>query len=126
MLALAPRFNIPRDQCTVLSDCYLCRYYDRTQEWHRPRVAALVSAGADLLAVETVPGPEEALAVLELLREYPDTPGWVSFSCKVSDTRHMVEHIERVAKQRAVFRDILRVCFNYYILKVRVWVSHAG
>ncbi|XP_037069366.1 homocysteine S-methyltransferase YbgG-like isoform X2 [Pollicipes pollicipes] len=52
------------------------------KEWHRPRVAALVSAGADVLAVETVPGPAEALAVLDLLREYPDQPTWVAFSCQ--------------------------------------------
>ncbi|KAF0314386.1 Homocysteine S-methyltransferase 1 [Amphibalanus amphitrite] len=61
---------------------------DRTalKEWHRPRVSALVAAGADLLAVETLPGPAEALAVLDLLREYPNTPAWVTFSCQ--DSRH--------------------------------------
>jgi len=52
------------------------------KEWHRPRVAALVAAGADILAVETLPGPREALAVLDLLREYPDQRAWVAFSCK--------------------------------------------
>jgi len=56
------------------------------KEWHRPRVAALVAAGADILAVETLPGPREALAVLDLLREYPDQRAWVAFSCK--DGRH--------------------------------------
>ena len=48
-------------------------------------MAALVAAGADLLAVETLPGPAEALAILELLREYPNTPAWVTFSCRVRD-----------------------------------------
>ena len=48
-------------------------------------MAALVAAGADLLAVETLPGPTEALAVLELLREFPNTPAWLAFSCQVGE-----------------------------------------
>lgn len=52
-------------------------------DWHRPRMAALVDAGVDLLAIETIPAVGEALAVLELLREFPSTKAWLSFSCKV-------------------------------------------
>lgn len=54
------------------------------KEWHRPRISALVEAGADVLAVETIPALTEAVAVLELLRdEFPQTKAWISFSCKV-------------------------------------------
>ncbi|CAL4071522.1 unnamed protein product [Meganyctiphanes norvegica] len=55
---------------------------EELQEWHRPRIAALVGAGVDLLAVETIPAAAEALAVLELLKEFPDTKVWCTFSCK--------------------------------------------
>ena len=50
--------------------------------FHRPRLEVLAAAGADLLAVETVPCLAEARAVARLLRdEFPTTPAWISFSC---------------------------------------------
>jgi len=55
----------------------------RIKEWHRPRIRALVEGGVDLLAFETIPALQEAQVLLELLREFPDTSAWLSFSCKV-------------------------------------------
>lgn len=52
--------------------------------WHRPRIQALVQAGVDLLALETIPCQEEAEMLCDLLREFPHMKAWVSFSCKVS------------------------------------------
>lgn len=54
------------------------------KDWHRPQVECLAAAGADLLAFETIPSIKEAQAVAELLREFPDSAAWLSFSCKVS------------------------------------------
>ncbi|KAL6448425.1 hypothetical protein ACFW04_000387 [Cataglyphis niger] len=51
-------------------------------DWHRPRVQALLDAGVDLLALETIPCVEEADALLELLREFPHARAWLSFSCR--------------------------------------------
>ncbi|KAL6254271.1 hypothetical protein P5V15_014886 [Pogonomyrmex californicus] len=51
-------------------------------DWHRPRIKALLDAGVDLLALETIPCVEEAEALLELLREYPHARAWLSFSCR--------------------------------------------
>ncbi|KAG8222126.1 hypothetical protein J437_LFUL002123 [Ladona fulva] len=49
--------------------------------WHRPRMKALVGAGVDLLAIETIPALEEAKALLQLLtKEFPYTMAWLSFS----------------------------------------------
>ena len=53
-------------------------------EWHRPRVEALVEAGVDLLAFETIPSIKEGLALCELLKQYPNHLAWLSFSCKVN------------------------------------------
>lgn len=50
--------------------------------FHRPRVQALVEAGVDLLACETIPCLEEAVALVELLKEFPQMPAWVSFSAR--------------------------------------------
>lgn len=44
----------------------------------------MAAAGADLLAFETIPSIKEAEALVELLREIPDSSAWLSFSCKVT------------------------------------------
>src|SRR5690606_35469724 len=50
--------------------------------WHRERFEILASAGADLLACETIPSLSEARALARLLRETPGVRAWVSFSCR--------------------------------------------
>lgn len=51
-------------------------------DWHRPRIQALLDAGVDVLALETIPCVEEAEALLELLQEFPHARAWFSFSCR--------------------------------------------
>lgn len=51
-------------------------------DWHRPRFRALLDAGVEILALETIPCVEEAEALLELLREFPQARAWLSFSCR--------------------------------------------
>ncbi|XP_064460391.1 homocysteine S-methyltransferase YbgG-like [Ornithodoros turicata] len=55
---------------------------EELRDWHRPRVKCLVGAGCDVLAFETIPVQKEALALLQLLREFPNTRAWLSFSCQ--------------------------------------------
>ncbi|HYJ60237.1 MAG TPA: homocysteine S-methyltransferase [Actinomycetota bacterium] len=50
--------------------------------WHRPRLEVLVAAGADLLAVETIPSIVEAEAIVALLGQVPEARAWVAFSCR--------------------------------------------
>ena len=50
--------------------------------FHRPRLEALLEAGPDLLAVETIPSIEEAEAIVAVLSEIPEARAWVSFSCR--------------------------------------------
>lgn len=56
-------------------------------DFHRPRVALLADAGADLFAFETIPSLLEAEAILEVLEEFAGLTAWISFSC--SDERHV-------------------------------------
>ncbi|KRE71761.1 homocysteine S-methyltransferase [Arthrobacter sp. Soil762] len=49
------------------------------KEFHRPRIGALVEAGADFLACETLPSFAEAEALLALTAEF-DVESWFSFS----------------------------------------------
>ncbi|XP_011297670.1 homocysteine S-methyltransferase 2 [Fopius arisanus] len=57
------------------------------REWHRPRIEALINSGVDLLALETIPCAIEAEALVELLKEYPSTKAWMSFSCRTDGKR---------------------------------------
>jgi homocysteine S-methyltransferase len=50
--------------------------------FHRPRLAVLADAGADLLACETIPCLAEARALARLLAEFPGVAAWLSFSCR--------------------------------------------
>jgi homocysteine S-methyltransferase len=50
-------------------------------DFHRPRIEALIEAGADLLAFETIPTVREADVLLRLLDGYA-IPAWLSYSCR--------------------------------------------
>lgn len=55
-------------------------------DFHAERLDILVGAEPDILACETLPLLEEALAILDDLHRYPDAGAWISFSCK--DAEH--------------------------------------
>ncbi|XP_076749726.1 betaine-homocysteine S-methyltransferase [Xylocopa sonorina] len=50
--------------------------------WHRPRIQKLLNSGVDMLAIETIPCKKEAVALVKLLREFPNSKAWLSFSCR--------------------------------------------
>lgn len=57
------------------------------RDFHGPRLEVLASAGADLLAVETIPSAQEAAVLLGLLDEL-ELPAWLSVTCEdASHTR---------------------------------------
>lgn len=49
--------------------------------WHRPRIQKLIESGVDMLAIETIPCKREAEALVKLLKEFPNSKAWLSFSC---------------------------------------------
>uniref|UniRef100_A0A8D8SMK6 Homocysteine S-methyltransferase n=1 Tax=Cacopsylla melanoneura TaxID=428564 RepID=A0A8D8SMK6_9HEMI len=71
-------------------------------DWHRPRIQALVEAGADIVAIETVPASKEARMLCRLLREWPNQKAWLSFSCK--DEKHI--------SNGELFTSVARSCYN--------------
>jgi homocysteine S-methyltransferase len=58
-------------------------------DFHRPRMKALIEAGVDILACETIPCLIEARAIAELLKEFPNTMAWISFTAR--DEKHISE-----------------------------------
>ncbi|XP_034036546.1 homocysteine S-methyltransferase YbgG [Thalassophryne amazonica] len=65
------------------SGCYADEMsIEELKVWHRPQMESLVTAEPDLIAFETIPSIKEAEALMELLREFPNSKAWLSFSCK--------------------------------------------
>jgi len=58
-------------------------------DFHRPRMRALVEAGAEILACETIPCLIEAQALAKLLKEFPGIMAWFSFTAR--DEQHISE-----------------------------------
>jgi homocysteine S-methyltransferase len=81
-------------------------------DFHGPRLEALVAAGPDLLALETIPSPEEAVLVLDLLRAWPEVRAWVSFTCR--DQLHVSEGqpVEEAISAVASHPQVVAVGFN--------------
>ncbi|MCG3141997.1 MAG: Homocysteine S-methyltransferase [Anaerolineae bacterium] len=60
---------------------------NQLMDFHRERMGALIDAGADMLACETLPNLVEARALVKLLEEFPGTTAWFSFTAR--DERHI-------------------------------------
>ncbi|PZL95162.1 homocysteine S-methyltransferase [Pantoea graminicola] len=74
--------------------------------FHRPRVQALLAAGADLLACETLPSFAEAQALVKLLAEFPEGRAWFSFTLRdaghISDGTPLTEVVSWLNQQPQV------------------------
>jgi homocysteine S-methyltransferase len=55
-------------------------------QWHRPRLEVLAAAGADVLALETVPDVYEGEALVNLVRSV-GVPAWLSYTIDGTRTR---------------------------------------
>ncbi len=75
-------------------------------DFHRPRMATLLNAGADLLACETIPCLIEAQALALLLAEFPRAKAWLSFSAM--DNLHTC-HGEDVSECASVLESYQQV-----------------
>ena len=69
----------------------------RLHDFHLARTEVLATAGADLLAMETVPSEQEATVLLGVLDEMPEgTRGWLSLTCADGSTTRRGEDVDRV------------------------------
>lgn len=80
--------------------------------FHRPRMAALLEAGPDLLACETIPCVSEARALAHVLREFPTAWAWISFSARDGTTLRSGEPISAAAKLLADHPQIVAIGVN--------------
>ncbi|WP_052284997.1 homocysteine S-methyltransferase [Kluyvera genomosp. 1] len=87
------------------------------QDFHRPRIEALLDAGADLLACETLPSFDEIRALAQLLAEYPVAQAWFSFTLR--DAQHLSDGtpLRDVLAFLADYPQILAVGINCIALE---------
>lgn len=55
--------------------------------FHIDRINALIEAGVDILACETMPSFTEIKVLIDIIKQYPTMPCWVSFTLK--DSQHL-------------------------------------
>lgn len=83
------------------------------KDFHRGRLQALVDAGVDVLACETIPSLEETEALLELLEEeFKDTEAWFAFTLR--DAEHISDGTP-LAQIAALFEktpQVIAIGFN--------------
>lgn len=81
--------------------------------FHRTRIEALVEAGVDLLAIETMPSMPEIKALLELLREdFADTAAWVSCTLKDGTTISDGTPLDEVSRVLQVSEQVIAIGAN--------------
>lgn len=80
--------------------------------FHRDRIAVLVEARPDLLAVETIPDVLEAEAIAEVLGEYEDVPAWMTFSAADAERLWAGQAIEAAVIAAASAPNVIAVGVN--------------
>ncbi|OWA33142.1 homocysteine S-methyltransferase [Saccharibacillus sp. O16] len=85
---------------------------ERLTAFHRPRMQALVEAGADLLAFETIPSLQEARVLANLLEEFPGTFAWMSFSLRDGQTISEGTSIEECVQALEPYAQIAAIGVN--------------
>lgn len=83
------------------------------QEFHRPRIQALLEVGCDLLAIETIPNGAEAAAILRLLaEEFPQAEAYLSFVAQSENAISDGTKIEELGNLAQESPQALAVGFN--------------
>ncbi|KAH8727093.1 homocysteine S-methyltransferase [Phaeosphaeriaceae sp. PMI808] len=84
-----------------------CVSKEELKDFHRGRVQALVEAGVDVLACETIPQKVETEALIELLTtEFPGTEAWFAFTLR--DSEHISDGTP-LAEIAALFEGVEQV-----------------
>ena len=80
--------------------------------FHRERLAVLVATEPDLLAIETIPDVEEALALADALADTADVPAWLVFSAADGERTCAGQPIEEAALVAASAPGVVAVGVN--------------
>jgi len=82
------------------------------RDFHRRRLEVLATAGADVLACETIPSLPEAIALVEALAEFPTAVAWISFSCRDGERTCEGQAIAECAAQLQECAQVVAIGVN--------------
>lgn len=85
---------------------------EELMDFHRERLETLIAAKPDILACETLPCLAEAKALVNLLKQHPDTYCWISFSAKDGLRTNNGEAIEECAAYLNDFEQVAAIGVN--------------
>ncbi len=81
-------------------------------QFHRRRLAVLAGAGADLLAIESIPSLREALVLANMLENLPPHAAWISFTCKDDFSTSEGQDVADCASAMDAFPQIAAIGVN--------------
>lgn len=81
-------------------------------EWHRKRFHVLATAGADLLACETIPCAAEGRALVRLLAEVPAARAWLTFTARDGEHLSSGERFADVVAELAGHPQLVAIGIN--------------
>ncbi|XP_053311287.1 uncharacterized protein LOC128473213 [Spea bombifrons] len=85
---------------------------EELKNWHRTQMQCLASAGIDLFALETIPSQKEAEALVSLLREFPNSKAWLSYSCQNASLTSYGDNFEEAVKIAVGTEQLVAVGVN--------------
>ncbi|XP_018432103.1 PREDICTED: homocysteine S-methyltransferase 1-like [Nanorana parkeri] len=85
---------------------------EELKNWHRVQMQCLASAGVDLFAMETIPSQKEAEALVQVLREFPNSKAWLSYSCQDISSTSYGDKFEEAVKVSAATPQLVAVGVN--------------
>lgn len=80
--------------------------------FHRPRLEVLLTAGADMLACETLPCLSEARALARLMDSCSGACGWISFSCSSEAHNSQGERLSDCVTALEPFNSVVAIGLN--------------
>lgn len=80
--------------------------------FHYERMKILAETGADIFAFETIPCKEEAIALMEVVKQFPTMQAWISFSCKDGEHISSGESFSEVVQLINQSNNIIAVGVN--------------
>ncbi|XP_073470562.1 uncharacterized protein [Aquarana catesbeiana] len=85
---------------------------EELKNWHRVQMQCLASAGVDLFAIETIPSQKEAEALVQVLREFPNSKAWLSYSCQNTSSTSYGDKFEEAVKVSAATPQLVAIGVN--------------
>ncbi|KAM4795548.1 uncharacterized protein WCC33_000607 [Rhinophrynus dorsalis] len=85
---------------------------EELKNWHRVQMQCLASAGIDLFAFETIPSQKEAEALVEVLREFPNSKAWLSYSCQSASSTSYGDKFDEAVKVAVRSEQLVAVGVN--------------